>query len=65
MVTLKASKLVQLKLNDAGTAIIASQDYFGTQYGRKRAICVAPDGKVYFSTSNGTNDKIIEISRSN
>ncbi|QEK51496.1 PQQ-dependent sugar dehydrogenase [Pedobacter aquae] len=65
LVTLKASKLVQLKLNDAGTAIIASQDYFGTQYGRKRAICVAPDGKVYFSTSNGTNDKIIEISRSN
>lgn len=65
LVTLKASKLIQMKLADDGASIINTQDYIAEEYGRKRAICISPQGKVYFSTSNGNNDKIVEISRGN
>ena len=33
------------------------------KYGRMRDVCISPDGKVYICTSNGGNDKVIEISR--
>jgi glucose/arabinose dehydrogenase len=62
LVSLKNSRLYQLKLNSAHTEITASNEFFTQDYGRLRAICVAPDGKVYFSTSNGNNDQIIEVS---
>lgn len=62
MVTLKGTKLVQLKLDDAGEKIADSKDFFLNTFGRLRAVCQSPDGKVYLATSNGTNDKIIEIS---
>lgn len=62
MVTLKGTKLVQLKLDDAGEKITESKDFFLNTFGRLRAICQSPEGKVYLATSNGTNDKIIEIS---
>ncbi|MET1055100.1 MAG: PQQ-dependent sugar dehydrogenase [Pedobacter sp.] len=62
MVTLKGSKLVQLKLDDAGEKVTDSKDFFLNEFGRLRAVCQSPEGKLYLATSNGTNDKIIEVS---
>jgi glucose/arabinose dehydrogenase len=62
MVTLKGTKLVQLKLDESGEKITESKDFFLNQFGRLRAICQSPDGKVYLATSNGSDDKIIEVS---
>ncbi len=63
-----------LKLNQAnGDQIVEENVYFDNVYGRLRAVCVAPDGRVFISTSNrdqyGTpglnDDKIIEITGTN
>lgn len=62
-VTLKGTKLLQLKLDESGDKISSSQEFFLNQFGRLRAICQSPEGKIYLATSNGTADKIIEISR--
>ncbi len=61
MVALKEARLYQLKLNDAKTGIISSTEYFVNSYGRMRDVCISPSGNVYICTSNGGNDKIIEI----
>ncbi len=63
LAVLKDSKLVQLKLDNAQTKIVSNQSFYVNQYGRLRAICQSPEGKIYFCTSNGSNDKIIEISK--
>ncbi len=60
---LKGSKLMQLKLDDAQTKIIGTKDFYVNEYGRLRAICQSPAGKIYICTSNGSNDKIVEISK--
>lgn len=65
LAVLKDSKIIVLKLDEAGNAVTDTEDYFGNQHGRKRAVCITPNGKVYYSTSNGNDDKIVEISRSN
>jgi glucose/arabinose dehydrogenase len=62
-VTLKGTRLLQLKLNDSGDQITSSTEFYTNTFGRLRAICQSPDGKVYLATSNGSADKIIEISR--
>jgi glucose/arabinose dehydrogenase len=61
LTTLKASKIIQLKLNETQTAVTSQTDFFGTQFGRKRAICVGKQGEVYFITGNGNDDKIVMI----
>jgi len=63
--TLKDQTLYQFKLNDAGDEITGTTEFYRSKYGRLRDVLVAPNGKVYICTSNGSNDKIIEISRSN
>ncbi|MDQ7949325.1 MAG: PQQ-dependent sugar dehydrogenase [Pedobacter sp.] len=60
---LKDSKLMQLKLDDAQTKIVATQNFYMNEFGRIRAICQSPEGKIYFCTSNGSNDRIIEIGK--
>lgn len=62
LTTLKASKIVQLKLNNTQTAIESQQDFYANEFGRKRAICVGKQGEVYFITGNGNDDKIVMIS---
>ncbi|HEY0175697.1 MAG TPA: PQQ-dependent sugar dehydrogenase [Pedobacter sp.] len=62
MVTLKGTRLLQLQLNDTGDKIDETDEFFLNQFGRLRAVCQSPDGKVYLATSNGTSDKIIEVS---
>jgi glucose/arabinose dehydrogenase len=71
LTTLKASKLVVLKLSPDGKQIESERTYFtgGTSFGRLRDLCVSPDGRIFIGTSNldgrGTakqgDDKIIEI----
>jgi glucose/arabinose dehydrogenase len=63
LATLKNSRLYQLKLDDAFTGITAANEYFINVYGRMRDICISPQGKVYVCTSNGGDDKIIEITK--
>jgi glucose/arabinose dehydrogenase len=60
LTTLKGSQLILLKLDEAGTKITGQQVVLDG-FGRLRDLCVAPDGRVFVSTSNGGNDKIIEI----
>ena len=67
--SLKASRITQLLLNESGTSVLKSTDYFTNTFGRLRDICISPDGKVFVAVSNrdgrGTpkadDDKIIEI----
>lgn len=61
--TLKGSRLFQLPLNAGHDAITGTNEFFQGAYGRLRDICIAPDGKVYICTSNGNNDKIVEIDK--
>ncbi|MDF3076307.1 MAG: PQQ-dependent sugar dehydrogenase [Sphingobacteriaceae bacterium] len=64
MATLKGSSLYQLKLNAAGDKVESVSTYFRFEHGRLRDVCVAPDGKVYLITSNGSNDKLLVLSSS-
>lgn len=63
LMTLKGSRLVQLKLNDTGDKITGTKDFLVNDYGRLRSVCQSPEGKVYIGSSNGNNDKIIEIAK--
>lgn len=61
LVALKDARLYQLKLNSSGTTITETNEYFVNKYGRMRDLCISPQGKVYICTSNGGNDRIIEV----
>lgn len=62
LAVLKDSELLQLKLNSAGDKVEAVNVFYKSTYGRMRDVCVAPDGKIFIITSNGSNDKIIKVS---
>ncbi len=51
LAVLKGSRLTQLTLDAAGLTIPARTDFL-TGFGRLRAICVSPQGRVYVGTSN-------------
>jgi glucose/arabinose dehydrogenase len=69
MTTLKAGRLVSLKLSADGLSVIEQADWLVSHYGRLRDICVSPDGRVFLAVSNrdgrGTprpgDDRIVEI----
>jgi len=63
LAVLKGTKLMQLKLDDAQTKITGTKDFYVNTYGRLRAICQSLEGKIYFCTSNGSDDKIVELSK--
>lgn len=63
LVALKNARLYQLKLNDTFSSIGNANEYFNNKYGRMRDICISPAGKVYICTSNGGNDRIIEVTK--
>ncbi|MGZ8517001.1 MAG: PQQ-dependent sugar dehydrogenase, partial [Chitinophagaceae bacterium] len=63
MATLKNTRLYQMKLDDTFSSITATNEYFNGKYGRMRDLCISPGGNVYICTSNGGNDKIIEITK--
>jgi glucose/arabinose dehydrogenase len=61
LATLKNERLYLMRLDNSFSAITETHEYFTGKYGRLRDICISPQGRVYISTSNGSNDKIIEI----
>lgn len=63
LAVLKDSELLQLKLYTSGDKVEAVNTFYKSTYGRLRDVCIAPDGKVYMITSNGSSDKIIVISK--
>lgn len=65
MVTLNGKRLIQLQLNNGHNAVTATSDYLQNNYGRLRDLCISPAGKVYVCTSEGNNDKIVEIYKAN
>ena len=63
LVALKDARLFQIKLNSSFTSVAETNEFFTNVYGRMRDVCISPAGKVYICTSNGGNDKIIEVSK--
>jgi aldose sugar dehydrogenase len=63
LATLKNQTLYAYKLNSTGTSVASVNGFLANKYGRLRDICVSPQGRVYICTSNGNNDKIIEIQK--
>ncbi|TCD08414.1 PQQ-dependent sugar dehydrogenase [Pedobacter frigidisoli] len=63
LAVLKGTKLMQLKLDDSQSKITETKDFYVNTYGRIRAVCQSPEGKIYICTSNGSDDKIVEISK--
>lgn len=61
LATLKDETLYQLKLDGSFSTVSSVSEYLHQDYGRLRDICISPVGRVYVCTSNGSNDKIIEI----
>ncbi|KAA9331631.1 T9SS type A sorting domain-containing protein [Hymenobacter busanensis] len=67
--SLKAGRFQQLPLSAAGTTINAANPLWNGTYGRLRAICVSPQGKIYIGTSNrdgsgapgATDDRILVL----
>lgn len=52
LVSLKAGMLTTLQLNSTGTQVTQQANVWAGTYGRLRAICVSPQGRVYLTTSN-------------
>ena len=63
MTTLKDNTLYQLKLNAAGDIVEKVNEFYRSEFGRLRDICITPDGKIFMCTGNGNNDKVIRISK--
>lgn len=66
---LYANALIQMQLSPDGQRIVEEKHYFLQRFGRLRAICVAPDGRVFIASSNEDTrgeprpggDRIVEI----
>lgn len=67
--TLKDEALYRLALSSDGRTVTSTQKLFADDFGRLRAVLVAPDGAIYLGTSNRdgrgspapTDDRIIRI----
>jgi glucose/arabinose dehydrogenase len=67
--TLKDETLYRLALSSDGRSVTSTQKLFDGDFGRLRAVLVAPDGAIYLGTSNrdgrgspaSTDDRIIRI----
>jgi glucose/arabinose dehydrogenase len=67
--TLKDATLYRLALSADGQSVESTQELFENDFGRLRAVLVAPDGAIYLGTSNRdgrgtsmpTDDRIIRI----
>ncbi|PWK91458.1 glucose/arabinose dehydrogenase [Lentzea atacamensis] len=59
---LKGSKLMLFTLDDAGKVQnVSIPEELNDKYGRLRAARTAPDGSLYITTSNGSNDKLLRL----
>lgn len=61
MATLKTGLLKQIQMSNDGTSVVSDDiNLINNEYGRLRAVCVAPDGRIFVGTSGGI-DKILVI----
>lgn len=63
LTTLKDATLYQMQLDNSFSTVTSITEFFSGKHGRLRDVCISPDGKVYLCTSNGSNDKIIEVTK--
>ncbi|HEX2937055.1 MAG TPA: PQQ-dependent sugar dehydrogenase [Bacteroidales bacterium] len=69
MTSLKAGQLVSMKLSSDGQSVTDAKEWFNGWFGRMRDICIAPNGRVFISTSNldgrgnpkSGDDRIVQI----
>jgi glucose/arabinose dehydrogenase len=62
---LKGAKVILLTLTKAGdVASVAIPKEFDNRFGRLRAARSAPDGALYITTTNGTDDKLLRVTPS-
>lgn len=52
---------VRILLLDAKLKVTKEETRLADEYGRLRAVTQGPDGSLYVSTSNGSNDKVIRL----
>lgn len=61
---LKGAKVLLFKLDDAGKVqSVSIPKEFDDTFGRLRAARTGPDGALYITSSNGTDDKLLRITR--
>jgi glucose/arabinose dehydrogenase len=59
---LKGAKVILLTLTEAGdVASVAIPKEFDNRFGRLRAARSGPDGALYITTTNGTDDKLLRV----
>ncbi|KXB97203.1 MAG: hypothetical protein AA908_07820 [Chlorobi bacterium NICIL-2] len=69
LTTLKASRLIVLKLDSTRRRVVSQQQYLAGHLGRLRCVCVSPDGRIFLGTSNRdgrgspqpNDDRIVEL----
>jgi glucose/arabinose dehydrogenase len=60
---LKGAKVIFLTLSEAGdVSSVAVPKEFDSTFGRLRAARTGPDGNLYLTTSNGSDDKLLRVS---
>lgn len=61
---LKGEKLLIMKLNEDGSvASISEPEALNGKFGRLRAARQGPDGALYITTDNGSDDKVLRVTR--
>lgn len=66
---LKGARIIQLEFDKTGQKVIQQREFLKNAYGRLRSLCIAPDGRIFVTTSNADkkldshneDDKIIVI----
>jgi glucose/arabinose dehydrogenase len=59
--TLKEQDLRHFKLSDGGSVATQRGILYDNRWGRLRATVIGPNGNLWITTSNGSNDKVIRI----
>jgi glucose/arabinose dehydrogenase len=71
--SLKATRVVALKLSENGRSVIQEEAFFQNWFGRLRDVCVSPDGRIFLAVSNRDergsvkpgDDRIVQIKARN